>query len=181
MESRELSTILDLTTRTLLTHDDVNEPVGFLISLFRHRQEDLAQHAVLLTDLLCLLAAKLKSQREDQRAVSIARLLQTMLGGSTKSTFHKAVVKHLPAVLVAYVRVLATSHIPLNVRRGLQPGLFDICDLVTAGGRVQSRGREGEGLGDAYGLGEGPGGEAEREVWADLWKTWANSRYVGQG
>lgn len=103
--------------------------------------------------------------------------------GSDKDSNTSALVKHLPAVLLEYVRAVSDPRgsIAFDVRQELKQGLAGICDLVTAGGRVQSRGREGESLGEAFGLGDGSGADAEKEVWADLWQTWSSKRYVGQG
>jgi hypothetical protein len=54
--------------------------------------------------------------------------------------------------------------------------VYTICDAVI---RSQDRGHEGEGIGIPFGLGES--GEAEQEIWAELWKQWAKQRYRGQG
>ncbi|ODN82921.1 hypothetical protein L202_01169 [Cryptococcus amylolentus CBS 6039] len=91
--------------------------------------------------------------------------------------------KHVPAILVAYVRACSdpTKGYEAAVRKELEIGLFALCDLTTSGGRAGARGREGEGLGTPFGLGEGPGGEGERELWAELWKGWSRGRYAGQG
>ncbi|WVQ70668.1 hypothetical protein IAR50_000190 [Cryptococcus sp. DSM 104548] len=91
--------------------------------------------------------------------------------------------KHVPAILVAYVRACAdpAKGYEAAVRKELEVGLFAMCDLTTSGGRAGARGREGEGLGTPFGLGEGPGGEGEKELWAELWKSWSKGRYAGQG
>jgi hypothetical protein len=116
-------------------------------------------------------------------AILFSRFLAALVDGKTAGAFHTALVKHLPAILVAYVRVVADPRgsVRSDVRKELVYGLWALCDNLTAGGRVQSRGREGEALGDAFGLGDGPGAEAEKDVWAELWSTWANKRYMGQG
>ncbi|WVR08691.1 hypothetical protein IAU60_005749 [Kwoniella sp. DSM 27419] len=93
------------------------------------------------------------------------------------------IAKHAPVVLLAYVRAGAGLHLGLHpaVRKELEPGIHAFCNLVTSGGRIQARGREGEGLGTPFGLGDGPGGEGEKELWAEMWRSWGRSRYMGQG
>jgi hypothetical protein len=110
-------------------------------------------------------------------AKQIARFWALLAAASTGS----ALSKHVPMILVGYVRAVCDPFAGLSVaiRKELEPGLFSICDVITAGGRGGGRGREGEGLGLSFGLGEG--GEAEKEVWADLWKAWARKRYTGRG
>lgn len=120
---------------------------------------------------------------QEESALGLSRLLSTF--GSRRSarsardtSLTLAFSKHAPAVLVAYVRSVSRSHRPLSIatRRTLQTSVYAICDAVV---RSQDRGREGEGIGTPYGLGET--GEAEQEIWADLWKQWAKQRYRGQG
>jgi len=91
--------------------------------------------------------------------------------------------KHAPAILAAYVRAAAdpVSALPASARRQLEPGLDALCETITAGGRVTGRGREGEGIGIPFGVGEGGNGAIEREIWSDLWRAWSRRRYVGQG
>jgi len=112
-----------------------------------------------------------------------SRFLVKLVDGQVADIFYTALVKHLPAVLVAYARVVADprGNVRPDVRKEMIPGLWALCDVLTIGGRVRSRGREGEALGEAFGLGDGPGAEAERDVWADLWGMWASKRYTGQG
>jgi hypothetical protein len=88
--------------------------------------------------------------------------------------------KHAPAILVSYARAAADpwAVLPASTRAELEPGLFALCDVVTAGGRADGRGREGEGVGAPFGLERD---EGEREVWAELWRAWGRKRYVGRG
>lgn len=92
--------------------------------------------------------------------------------------------KHAPTILVAHARAVAAplSTIPAKVRKHLQPGLFALCEAISAGGKAQQRGSSsGQGIGEAFGLGEGSNAEAEWEVWGELWNAWAGKRYAGQG
>ncbi|WVO17439.1 hypothetical protein L204_105131 [Cryptococcus depauperatus] len=102
-----------------------------------------------------------------------------------KTKIHETspLAKHVPALLVAYVRACADPALgyTTGVRKELEIGLYALCDLATSGGRANARGREGEGLGTPFGLGEGPSGEGEKELWAELWKGWSKGRYMGQG
>lgn len=110
-----------------------------------------------------------------------ARLVSRAIQGICNSRSDRAkLAKHLPALLVQYIRSASMSSIPAAVRAELQPGIAAICDTLTAG-RRELRGREGEDIGKPYGLGEGPGGEAEVEMWAQLWRDWAKKRYTGRG
>lgn len=116
-------------------------------------------------------------------AISLGRLLSTFGTRRSATSTRDATLslpfsKHAPAVLVAYVRSVARPHSQLAIatRRTLQMSVCTLCDAVV---RSQDRGREGEGIGTPYGLGET--GEAEQEIWADLWKQWAKQRYRGQG
>ncbi|GFZ47977.1 hypothetical protein JCM24511_05724 [Saitozyma sp. JCM 24511] len=85
--------------------------------------------------------------------------------------------KHAPAILVAYVRAAGDPRSPLppSVRSSLQPGLLALCDAVP------SDQHRYELVGLPWGLGEGPGGEAETQLWGDLWRLWRARRYKGQG
>jgi hypothetical protein len=91
--------------------------------------------------------------------------------------------KHAPGILVGYVKVVADpfASIPIKVRRSIEPGLFALCEAVTAGGKAQYGKTPGEGVGEAFGLGEGENADAEYEVWGDLWQRWSGKRYTGQG
>lgn len=91
--------------------------------------------------------------------------------------------KHAPAILLSYVRTVAdpTKQLPSETRRLLLPGLHCLCDVIAAGRGTGMRGREGEMVGVPFGLGEGLGGDAEREVWAHLWQAWGRRRYRGEG
>ncbi|WVQ85973.1 hypothetical protein IAT38_008141 [Cryptococcus sp. DSM 104549] len=128
---------------------------------------------------------------DEKHAQLFSRLLIAMTQARPSKNKHSQslnqetspLAKHIPALLVSYVR---TSADPLAgfttaVRRELEPGLFALCNLATVGGRANARGREGEGLGVPFGLGEGPSGEGEKELWAELWRGWSKARYTGQG
>jgi len=141
---------------------------------------DLVTHVLpILARFLCNAFDSL----QEVSAISLSRLLSTFGSRrSAKSTRDAPLSvpfsKHAPAILVAYVRSVTRTHNPLSIatRRSLQMSVYTICDSVI---RAQDRGREGEGIGIPYGLGET--GEAEQEIWADLWKQWAKQRYRGQG
>lgn len=91
--------------------------------------------------------------------------------------------KHAPGVLVAYTKAVADplAGIPVGARREMEPGLFALCEAITAGGKAQYGKGPGEGVGEAFGLGEGDNSDAEYEVWVDLWQRWSKKRYAGQG
>ena len=93
--------------------------------------------------------------------------------------------KHAPALLMAYVRAVAHPYgmVPAEVRNALEPGLLALCETIHAGGKAQFGMLGGQGVGDAFGLGEGDSEtrEAEVEVWAELWRKWQSKRYTGQG
>ena len=125
-------------------------------------------------------------------AAQLSRLLNTLCDARlepSKSTstrpastsISNTLVKHLPSILVSYCRAIVDpwGSLSAEVRKELEPGLGSLCERLTAGGRVDARGREGEGLGLPYGLGDG--GEVEKEVWAGLWLQWRKHRYQGQG
>lgn len=110
-------------------------------------------------------------------ADSLARLLTSIATSRKASTREVSlsgpISKHAPLVLVEYVRCLAVAP---TAKRVLQSSILKICDTAI---RLHDRGREGEGIGTPYGLGEA--GDAEKEVWADLWGQWARYRYKGTG
>lgn len=154
----------------------------------RHRRDVLAQHVPVLVDLCRILLPRFANRQQEAvlgvaDAMLFSRFLVKLVDGQVADIFYTALVKHLPAVLVAYARVVADprGNVRPDVRKEMIPGLWALCDVLTIGGRVRSRGREGEALGEAFGLGDGPGAEAERDVWADLWGMWASKRYTGQG
>ncbi|KAJ9095632.1 hypothetical protein QFC21_005504 [Naganishia friedmannii] len=99
--------------------------------------------------------------------------------------------KHAPVLLIAYVRAVAHPlyTIPASSRHELVPGIAAMCEAVVAGGKSMLGGlgaggnenRSAESIGEAFGLGEGPGGEGELVLWGDMWRAWRRSRYVGQG
>jgi hypothetical protein len=89
-----------------------------------------------------------------------------------------ALGKHAPAIVTAYVRGWANPRceIPIVQRRVLQASIYNWCDIIV---RSSHRGREGEGVGQPFGLGEA--GAVESELWAELWTQWGRQRYRGQG
>lgn len=116
--------------------------------------------------------------------VPLARLLSA-LGQNRRhrqsprqNSLVNALGKHAPAVVAAYVRGWADprSDIPLLQRRVLQASIYTWCDAIV---RTAHRGREGEGVGQPFGLGEA--GAVETELWAELWTQWGRQRYRGQG
>ena len=123
------------------------------------------------------------------QAAQLSRLIVTLTHARLEVTATKprpasisnSLVKHVPAVLVHYCRAVADpwGSISREIRKELEPGLASLMEIMTAGGRVHARGREGEGIGIPFGLGEA--GEVEKEVWADMWLRWAKTRYVGKG
>ncbi len=60
-----------------------------------------------------------------------------------------------------------------SVRAEMQPGSLPSATFLPPGDekREGARGRHWK----AFGLGEGPGGEAEVELWAQLWRDWTKS------
>ena len=127
-----------------------------------------ATHAAQLSRLLTSLCnAKLDKPRNPSRPGS--------------ASIANSLVKHVPAILVAYCRAVGDQwgSISAEIRKELEPGLWSLCEVLTAGGRVDARGREGEGLGLPFGLGEG--GEVEKDVWAGMWLNWGKHRYQGKG
>ena len=142
---------------------------------------------------------------EDARA--FARALETLTNRTTirtttassdsaAGTMIGQLSKHAPVLLIAYVRAVAhpLSTIPAPVRHQLVPGIGAMCEAVVAGGKAMlggagsvsgnggaSENRTAESIGEAFGLGDGPGGEGELIVWGEMWRAWRRSRYVGQG
>lgn len=142
---------------------------------------------------------------EDARA--FARALVTLTSRTTVRTTSASnatpagtmigqLSKHAPVLLIAYVRAVAhpLSTIPPASRHELIPGIGAMCEAVVAGGKAMlggagsasgsggaSENRTAESVGDAFGLGEGLGGEGELIVWGEMWRAWRRSRYVGQG
>ncbi|BEJ11920.1 hypothetical protein CspHIS471_0203800 [Cutaneotrichosporon sp. HIS471] len=174
--------------------------LGPLLTLARHRGDLLLAHLPSVVGALSAFMPLLQRARPglrhkarrwtmDEDAPAHAALLARTLSalavakiGSGTRTLAGPLAKHAPAVLVAYARAASDPWAALSpaVRRELEPGLFALADVTTAGGRADGRGREGEGVGVPFGLGEAHG-EAEREVWADVWKAWARKRYTGRG
>ncbi|WWD20814.1 hypothetical protein CI109_105291 [Kwoniella shandongensis] len=154
--------------------------------LTRRRPELILSALPELVEVICALFTCLQTSPAISRkqAQLLSRLLvllaQTRLGTNHETS---PLAKHIPAIFVAYVRAGTDLHsgYTTSVRRELEPGLFALCSLVTSGGRVNSRGREGEGLAVPFGLGEGIFSEGERDMYADLWKSWSKARYTGQG
>ena len=183
MGNREIAQVMDLILRVFLLQKEMAESINICMTLFRNRSDTMVQHVTILIDILQAIPPMFRLQKTLAESALVARLLQAMVGDNSRNTteFHQSIMKHVPALLIAYVRIVATTRISRDVRKDLETGLFVVCDIVTAGGRIHSRGREGEAIGEAFGLGEGPGGEAERDVWAELWRSWAAKRYTGQG
>jgi len=169
------------------------EIINLATVLVRNRADSLIQQVAGLIDFCCAIPPLFVQRSRSYTtalgpaaAASTSRFFATLVDkkhSRSSDAFLQGLIKHFPAVLVAYSRAVADprGRMRPEVRRELMSGLWPICDAVTTGGRVQSRGREGEALGDAFGLGEGSGGEAEKEIWADLWSSWARKRYTGQG
>ncbi|RXK41025.1 hypothetical protein M231_01656 [Tremella mesenterica] len=100
---------------------------------------------------------------------------QSNSSNSISTTF----AKHVPGVLVTYVRAVTRGGIPGESRKALEPGILALCSLTVVGGRGDGRGKEGQGVGIPFGLGEN--GQGEKDVWADMWSMWRKKRYTGQG
>ncbi|WVQ95452.1 hypothetical protein IAU59_002549 [Kwoniella sp. CBS 9459] len=184
---------------------DLDPILNILSTLTRRRPELVLSTLPEVSDVLCATFGFLQTSRNvvgvnsptgaaqaqaQAQASTFARLLTAMTSMRTSKTHTQAqthetspLAKYVPALLVAYVRAAAHPFKGLSppVRKALEPGLYALCNLATAGGRINARGREGEGLGTPFGLGEGPGGEGEKELWAELWRGWSKARYVGQG
>lgn len=120
----------------------------------------------------------------DATGVALARLLLVLCDDRRQksprrsTTLASAMSKHAPALLAAYVRghTDSTSFISPETRRLLRSSIHRVCNVIV---RTQHRGREGEGIGRPYGVGEE--NEVEKEIWADLWLSWSKQRYRGQG
>lgn len=156
------------------------DTIGVVYTLTTLRGELLADVVPLLVGYLC----RQLTQIAVELVAPLARLLSA-LGQNRRhrqSARHRSLVnalgKHAPAVVTAYVRGWANprGEIPIVQRRILQASIYSWCDIMV---RTSHRGREGEGMGQPYGLGEG--GPAESELWAELWIQWARQRYRGQG
>jgi hypothetical protein len=176
-----------------LTQEVFSEIINLATILVRNRADSLVQQVAGLIDFCCAIPP-LFVQRSRSATTALgpaaaalaSRFYATLVDkkhSRSSDAFLQGLIKHFPAVLVAYSRAVADprGRMRPEARRELMMGLWPICDVVTTGGRVQSRGREGEALGDAFGLGDGSGGEAEKEIWADLWSSWSRKRYTGQG
>ncbi|ORY31304.1 Urb2/Npa2 family-domain-containing protein [Naematelia encephala] len=109
-------------------------------------------------------------------AENFSRLLSTLASMECAS-----LAKHVTPILLAYVQAVANSsaRIEQKIRIQLEPGVFALCEVVAKGGKMTARGREGEGIGMPYGLGDG--GDGEKQVWAELWTEWSRKRYSGRG
>nr|XP_018259825.1 uncharacterized protein I303_07896 [Kwoniella dejecticola CBS 10117]OBR81983.1 hypothetical protein I303_07896 [Kwoniella dejecticola CBS 10117] len=181
--------ILGLTTHALVASKHVLSPsINLLSSLSRRRPDLILANLPDLVDVIALMFIGLQMRRDltapsSTDAQPLSRLLVILTQMRPKGHEISPLAKHAPAILVAYTRAAADSQSGFapQVRRDLEPGLFGLCNLATAGGRVHAHGREGEGLGTPFGLGEGPGGEGEKELWAELWRSWSRARYLGQG
>jgi hypothetical protein len=191
-------------SRPIHAQTGIFELVVVIVSLLFQRRADLVNETLpSAVHVLCSMLRVLQCPRngrairgpfwlaeplDSSAATSFSRLLSSLASrrfasGNKSTSLASSFVKHTSAILVAYVRASADPFAGLStaVRRELEPGLFALCELITVGGRVDGRGREGEGVGLPFGLGEGPGGEAEKELWADLWRDWKTKRYTGQG
>ena len=146
------------TLRGELLIDVIPQLVAFLCRQLTHVTVELA---LPLSRLLSALG-----QHRRQRQSSRQNLIVNALG------------KHAPAVVAAYVRGWADPRceIPIAQRRVLQACVYSWCDIIV---RASHRGREGEGVGQPFGLGEA--GAVESELWAELWTQWGRQRYRGQG
>jgi hypothetical protein len=137
---------------------------------------------------------------DEQRAAAFARTVSTLTGRTTirknkldTSRSHGLerdlgslvgqLSKHAPGLLLAYVKAVADplAGVSVGIRREMEPGLFALCEAITAGGKAQYGKGPGEGVGEAFGLGEGDNADAEYEIWVDLWERWSKRRYSGQG
>ncbi|WWC72670.1 uncharacterized protein I206_106634 [Kwoniella pini CBS 10737] len=162
---------------------------NILMSLSRRRADLILANLPELVDILSSMFVALQTfSKAKTPHTTDAQMLSRLLVALTQIRLGRRhetspLAKHVPAILVAYVRAAGDMHSGFSpmVRRDLEPGLFGLCNLVTAGGRAYAHGREGEGLGTPFGLGEGTGGEGEKELWAELWRSWSKSRYLGQG
>lgn len=142
---------------------------------------ELAQH---LLPQMVQLVTRMLDPIVDQSIPDLAKLLTVLCqyrrrdSAGRENQLAAALGKHAPAMLRAYVRGLANPRTELSAsaKRHLQASMYLLCDLVV---RAQHRGREGEGIGLPYGIGEG--GEVEKELWASLWTQWSKQRYKGQG
>lgn len=123
-----------------------------------------------ITTLLAILTALVDSP---EVATSMSRTMVNLF--RRRGVMTAPMGKHAPSLLVAYSR--SALGMSAATRSKMEPGLFNICDAMTVGGRSGGRGREGEGVGTPFGLENGP----EREVWADIWQKWSKRRYTGQG
>ncbi|OCF78752.1 hypothetical protein I204_00696 [Kwoniella mangroviensis CBS 8886] len=187
LQHNDVVRLFPIITRSL-DHQSLNSNIDVLISLSRRRPDLILANLPEVVDILSIMFKTLQRSRklpspagdEPQR---LSRLLVALTQMRLKTHETSPLAKHIPAILVAYVRAAADLHVGYtpSVRRDLEPGLYALCNLATTGGRAHARGREGEGLGTPFGLGEGPGGDGERELWADLWQNWSKSRYMGQG
>ena len=106
-------------------------------------------------------------------AAPLARLLTLVLTRQTSLAF----ANHAPTILLAHVRSMCANVLPLGARLELEPGLFALCETMSRG---KDRERQGEGV-SGIGLGEGPFGQAEIEVWARLWNNFRRKTYTGRG
>ncbi|KAK8850637.1 hypothetical protein IAR55_004556 [Kwoniella newhampshirensis] len=166
------------------------ESILKILNTLTRRRPDLIRFTLpQLIEVICAILNSLQAPRRatstpNPHATALSRFLillaQTRFGNNHEIS---PLAKHVPAILVTYVRAGADLHLgyTTSVRRDLEPGLLALCNLVTSGGRINSRGREGEGLAVPFGLGEGISSEGEKELYADLWQTWSKARYTGQG
>lgn len=90
-------------------------------------------------------------------------------------------VKYVLVIFVVYICVCVDFFFGfiMVVRKDFELGLYVFCNLIIVGGWVNVWGREGEGFGIFFGLGEGFGGDGEKEFWVELWFGWSKGRYMG--
>ncbi|KAK4684806.1 hypothetical protein P7C73_g5358, partial [Tremellales sp. Uapishka_1] len=169
------SIILTILAQQLLQKpiENLDDILDILHTTIRHRADILLN---LLPQLMGTLSLVFPALSSPSLATRFSRLLLAL---ASSKPLANPLAKHLPALLIANVR--ATMGLSSETRKNLEAGVYGIMDLVTAGGRVEGRGREGEGLGQSFGLGDGQGGDAEKEIWAEMWRGWGKKRYVGQG
>ena len=104
-----------------------------------------------LVGFICRQLARL----EIDRVVPLGRLLAALSQNrrNRRPVRHKSLVKalgkHAPAVLVAYVRAWGDprNEIPVTQRRFLHASIYSWCDISV---RASHRGREGEGVGQPF-------------------------------
>lgn len=141
--------------------------LGLITDLFRQRPDLICDSATAITTVL------VSAMRTFTETTALARLLTLVVSRKTSVAFSN----HAPTILLAHVRAVCTTVQPLAGRLELEPGIFALCEAIARG---KNRDRQGEGIA-GIGLGEGPFGEAEAEVWARLWNNYRRKTYAGRG